>query len=875
MRARKHFVNVSHVLAALALLLLNSASAQFTDISTLLGGPHQFSNSPHGEGLSFYDFNKDGWDDLTISLADGDPLFLVNNQGVFEPAPFSIPNSHSSSISMMLWCDYDNDGDADLLITKFGGPLELWNNDGEFNFTNVATSAGLMAGNFFHVGAAFCDYDHDGCPDLYISKFYHPSFNIGPQFEGKLYRNNCDGTFTDVTIESGVQIPPRPSFQPVFLDYNNDGWEDLFIVIDRVFWPNELFENNGDGTFTRVTIESGFDFNICAMTGTVDDFDNDGDLDIYITNNPGVGTKLMQNNGDGTFEDVAQEMGVHLNEVTWGSLWLDYDNDSWQDLFVGVTSPVQTPIGNQFFVNQQGSIFTQENELLGIDNDPSETYVCARGDLNNDGYFDFIISNRWPHHVRLYENDGGTNNYLSVSVEGTLSNKDGIGTWIHCYADGNHYVRFTMCGENLISQNSGKEIFGLGTIETVDSLVITWNRGTTHTFYNLNVNQHLHFIEGETYDTPYAIHNQDTVYLCPGDTLVLNAGEHENFVWSTGADSALIEITEPGTYYLQSLNDYGVWVPSFPVEVLFAPEPEINFNANHIHCYGGSNGSIYLEVSTAPLSDLVWNTGHNSGFLDNLLSGSYSFYATDDYGCAVTDSINLSQPDSLWISPQITNVSCFGESNGSVMLETFGGTPPYLSQWGGINPITLPSGWYEVGVVDWMGCEASVLFWIQEPDSLQVEYTHTFSVSDGETGIVEISTIGGTPPYSNFWSNGWSDVWYSDEVPPGAYDVEVLDDQGCAFWISFVIETTANIGEHHALQWQLFPNPSGQYVYLRKPGCVERFDVRILNHLGQVVASRNLLNCHEAIDVSSLASGAYFVVVGESTEQVLRFVKLP
>src|SRR5690606_12563100 len=168
---------------------------------------------------------------------------------------------------------------------------------------------------------------------------------------------------------------------PVFLDYNADGWEDLFLVIDRVSWPNELFRNNGDGTFTSATVSSGFDFNICAMTGTVTDYDHDQDLDIYITNNPPVGNVFMENNGDGTFSDVASEKGVHLIEVSWGSLWIDYDNDTWEDLFVSVTSPVQEPVGNQYYINNEGEFFSVQNEFFGNAEDTSETFVCARGDL--------------------------------------------------------------------------------------------------------------------------------------------------------------------------------------------------------------------------------------------------------------------------------------------------------------------------------------------------------------------------------------------------------------------------------------------------------------------------------------------------------------
>jgi hypothetical protein len=227
-------------------------------------------------------------------------------------------------------------------------------------------------------------------------------------------------------------------------------------VTDRLAFPNELFKNNGDGTFTSVTTTSGAGIQIDSMSGTVGDYDNDGDLDIFVTNNPyPTGHVLLQNQGDGTFIQKQNEAGLYLVQVGWGSMWLDYNNDSWQDLFVSVTSPVLVPIGNQFYVNDGTGHFTQQNTLVGL-NALNETFTCAKGDLNNDGYYDFITTNYNVYPTKLYQNSTGNNNYFAFTLEGTISNKDGIGSWVHCYAGGNHYARFTLCGENLMGQNSAK-----------------------------------------------------------------------------------------------------------------------------------------------------------------------------------------------------------------------------------------------------------------------------------------------------------------------------------------------------------------------------------------------------------------------------------
>lgn len=859
--------------AVFTLMITDKCAAQFQNVSDLLGPPITFTSSPHGEGVSFFDFNGDGWDDLTISTANGTPLFFVNNNGVLEPAPFSIPNNSPGSISMTIWCDIDNDNDPDLLITRFGGPLDLWINDGNFNFTNTINQSGIQNGNFFHTGAAFADYNHDGCPDLYLTKFYHPSFNPGPDFMGKLYLGNCDGTFTEVTEEAGVLLPPRTAFQPVFLDFNQDGWEDLFIVIDRVFWPNELFMNNGDGTFTRVTEESGFGYTICSMTGSVADYDNDSDLDIYITNNPPIGNKLMRNNGDNTFEDVSVESGLQMFQACWGAVWMDYDNDSWQDLYVTLTSPVLTPIGNQFFINNQGSDFTASNEILGITEDSLESYVCARGDLNNDGYFDFVVNSRTTHNTQLYQNLGGSNNYLSVSVEGTLSNKSGIGTWIHCYAGGNHYVRYTLCGENLIAQNSSKEIFGLGQIQSVDSLIIQWNRGTTATFYNLNVNQHLHFLEGEPYSQPQEIAIEGNLLLCPGDSAILDGGLYNQYLWNNDHNERYLTVYEPGAYFVQGLNDYGVWATSDTVFIDYAPEPDIAYLTDHITCYGEQDGSILVNVNDGWLENITWNTGDSLAFIQNLSAAWYTIAAIDNFGCQFYDSVLVSEPDSLWTNTLITHVACHGQNSGSAQAVVSGGTPPYNVNWNNVDHNQLFAGTYNYSITDWNGCSTQALFTINEPDSLEILISTTNSDTEEGNGTADVSAQGGTPPYEVSWSNGLANVWGISDLEPGEYFVYVTDSMLCEKIVFFEIDQVSSMAETTLQKMQIYPNPASTSARILncKETIVELF---IQNSVGQVVLHKPAFNCnHDEIQLNQMRKGIYLIrLKSEASSEIIRLI---
>lgn len=855
------------------LISVHRSSAQFQDVSDLLGEPISFDNSPHGEGVSFFDFNGDGWDDLTISTANGTPLFFVNNNGNLEAAPFNIPNNSPGSISMTIWCDIDNDGDSDLLITRFGGPLDLWINDGNFNFTNTINQSGIQNGNYFHTGAAFADYNHDGCPDLYITKFYHPSFNPGPDFMGKMYEGNCDGTFSEVTEDSGVLLPPRTAFQPVFLDFNQDGWEDLFLVIDRVFWPNELFMNNGDGTFTRITDESGFGYTICSMTGSVADYDNDSDLDIYITNNPPVGNKLMRNNGNNTFEDVSEESGLQMFEACWGAVWLDYDNDTWQDIYVTLTSPVLTPIGNQFFINNQGNGFSAANEIAGITADSLESYVCARGDLNNDGYFDFVVNSRIGHNTHLYQNEGGNNNFLSVSVEGTLSNKSGIGTWIHCYAGGNHYVRYTLCGENLIAQNSSKEIFGLGDIQSVDSLVIQWNLGTTATFYNLGVNQHLHFLEGESYMQPQEIGVTGSLMLCPGDSAILDGGLYNEYIWNNGHNDRYLTIYEPGAYFVQGLNNYGVWATSDTVFIQYAPEPAVEYLTDHITCYGAQDGSILVTVNDGALENILWSTGDSLAFIQNLNAGLYTLTAIDNFGCFFNDSVLISEPDSLWANTLITNVACYGQNTGTAQPVISGGTSPYNVIWNGLDQNQLFAGTYNYSITDWNGCDAEVFFTINEPDSLEVLLSTTNSDTETGNGTATLVAQGGTPPYEVSWSNGLTDTWSISNLEPGEYFVYVTDSLLCEKISFFEIDQVSFVEENALKNTQIYPNPAQNTAKILN--CEDAvIELVVQNSIGQIIFREQKFDCrNDEIPIDGMSKGIYLIrTKGNNVNATLRLI---
>lgn len=834
--------------------------SQFTEITSTLDAEIIMPPNVYGSAISFYDFNGDGWDDLTISTRNNDPKFFMNNDGELVPAPFEIPNIGYRHIIAMLWADINNDGYADLLITKKNAAVELYLNNGDLTFTNITATAGLPSGSYNYKGAAFCDYDHDGYLDVYISKYHHPDEG-GIELESGLFKNMGNNTFTDVTESAGVQIPPRPTFQPVFIDVNNDGWEDLYLAIDRQEFANELFINNGDGTFTNTTQTSGANIYVCSMTATVGDFNHDQMLDIYVTSHPTTNNILLQNEGFGNFSNaIPQFPNLAVGLSCWGSMWLDYDNDSWEDLYVGsmIFGP---PPGNQFYRNNQGNSFTSVSNTLNINVNPSESYVCAKGDINNDGYFDFAITNRAPNPSRVFLNNGGNNNYLSISLEGTYSNRDGIGTWLHCYANGEHFVRFTLCGENFYGQNSKKQIFGLGDIGLVDSLVIEWNRGTRDVYYNLTPNQHLHLLEGQSNLDGFAISTADNLsWLCPGDSLVLDAGEYSSYLWNTGHTGQYLSVADTGSYFVEVTNEIGATGTSQPFDVEFAPEPEVTWHIDDVSCYGAQNGSIFLEISPGDFASIHWNSGDNSPYIANLSPGVYTFEAIDSYGCTISQTDSIHSPDSLWGIIQTFDVSCFGSSDGQVITEAQGGVAPYLYFYFGQNPMALASGEHAVLITDWNNCTTLQFFSIEEPDSLYLDLFTIPETLGGTGGAATVEINGGTPPYEILWSNGESDVWSIANLTAGEYDLTVSDNNGCFASSTFTIEMVSSLIENATHSLKLFPNPFNDWFQLT--GCTDQLSqLSIYSNSGREVFETDRPLCNKPIFIGNLPPGIYVVSI--------------
>ena len=476
----------------------SSSTIDFEDRALALGIDATCGTCGLGNGVSFVDFNGDGWDDLSFGTQTGDSaLFYRNDEGSFTKLPALIPTTDKQET--LLWFDSDNDGDLDLFVTHFEGPNKYFENTGDLNLIDKTTDAGFPTFSDPSYGVVAGDYDLDGDLDLYVANWsYWPIYPI--DFTNYLYKNNGDGTFTDVTVFAGVGDGDELTFCSAFFDFDNDGWPDLYNSQDRPWSNNSMFKNNGDGTFTDVSGSSGTGIGIDAMNVGVGDYNNDEQMDIYITNGPN-GNVFFKNNGNETFSDVADQTGTRMHKSTWGGNFVDVDLDSDLDLYVSAMHARATS-ASDLFINQFPTDTFYTLEPPGMTSDTISSFANAVADFNRDGYPDFAVNNDadgvHPNKFHLWESLTQTNNrWLKVNLHGIESNRFGVGSKIEYFLGGTKLVRYTHCGIAYLAQNSYTEHLGTGTNYMVDSLKVFWPNGHVTKLYDIVTGQTLEVFESD------------------------------------------------------------------------------------------------------------------------------------------------------------------------------------------------------------------------------------------------------------------------------------------------------------------------------------------------------------------------------------------
>ncbi len=829
---------------------------QFSSVAQQLGVFHTMNSSDgFGGGVSFFDINNDGLDDLTFVLENDSVVVFLNNGAGFTPVS-GMPIIQGQT-RHAIWVDYDNDGDNDLFVTTFGGgSCRMFRNEGDLVLTDVTNEcglAGLISTNF---GATFADYDRDGFLDLYLCRYDGFGSPLEPLKTNALFRNNGDGTFSDVTTAAGVGDGVQLSFMGGWIDFNKDGWPDLYVINDKPGWHNNLYINKTDGTFEVFTEEAGaFMYNDDPMSATFADFDNDGDLDWYSSNTGHSSTRarLMVNQNGQTFVEQAEEYGVALQAWAWGAAFFDFDNDSFLDLFVATGYTLghwQPEVQSALYRNVQAQHFTQmpDNEFSG--GTVAASYGVAVGDIDNNGYPDLAVLNAKNYDSFLFQNNGNGNAFIKVTLEGTVSNAMAIGSWITVYANGRQYVHYTRCGENYCGQNSQHHIFGLANASIVDAIEIEFPSGHVDTYYNLDVNQHYTFVEGGSLAAP--IEATQTV-LCDDETATITADPSIIPSWSNGSNETAITVSEPGLYSYSYTTNHGITVHSDTVEVVASQNPNPSINTTPPTCHGYSDGSIEVVFNDdADETVLSINGQPSDGIINSLTAGTYTIELVTPSGCSYLYGADLPEPAPFDAVGIVDPILCNGEM-AQVQVLTFGGVPPYTVYWNGLETNALSPGAYEMIIIDSMGCEAGGFYQVTEPQEL----VGALVLNDD---MLSVDVSGGTPPYDvTFFSPAGtmvdSPVALTDE---GAYHIHITDSHNCQLELTHY-HTLTFVNNRKVERAVIYPNPTDGLLTIDAKNSDLR-EIVLFDVSGRMVLNRDGVNNSKVIlQLNELPSGIYTV----------------
>jgi hypothetical protein len=737
-------------LIMLMLLVPLFVGAQYFDKVT---GTAPANNYAKGYSASWGDYNNDGLDDLIQTdnnTGRHNILFKNMGNGVFQKDTANPIYTTSSANTMgTCWGDYNNDGNLDLLVINnmgSGAPVHhnyLFRNDGAGQWTLI-TDSPIYTDHGWGLGGSMVDYDNDGWLDIYIANNDTVNF---------LYHNNGNGTFTRIYNSAGAIVTDNfHTYTAVWADYDNDGWQDCYVVNYFMTLPGEnnaLYRNNHDGTFSKDMSLVVNNDQATDMSASWVDYDNDGNLDLFTTSYTGSiyspTNYLYRNNGDGTFTFMNTLVPSMAANQSYGSAWLDFNNDGKLDLVVATNKTGDRH--NYLYRNDGGGVF------VNITTDPVVTDVLRSmgvsvSDYDNNGYPDIYIDS-WSSTTEpgMYRNKGGSNYWVSLKLVGTVSNKSAIGTRITLWRGGQKQIREVASTTGLYCGSSFTQTFGLGANPAIDSVVIRWPSGQVQMFCNIPVNQKTVITEGTDYSandiltfvlaqqlspaiidpvnhtvTCYVLPGTNlsaltpTLTLSPGATVITASGTTQNFA------------AGPVNYkVISGTCEYQNWLVSVTIGTLVPVTLEINnlvvnygtdtcFNATQTITVAGSGN--YFTVQSGGSATLI--AGMNIFLLPGTMvqSGGYLLGTITQNGQYCTQTMSplkglISQEGSRGNLNQEFAVSLFpNPAADQVILD--------LSQTG--------SGVVSVQVTGIDGRTRSVM-------SLAGEMKHTLDVSSLDPGV--------------------------------------------------------------------------------------------------------------------------------------------
>jgi hypothetical protein len=479
-----------------------------------------------GAGCVWFDYNNDGLPDLYVT--NGRPLEAGIHPYPLKKIPAELSHNHlyrndgdgkftditeKAGVAANIYgmaaiaADFDNDGFIDLFVTGYGKAI-LYRNRGDGTFDDVTEKAGIKVDGW-SIGSAWLDYDRDGCVDLFVGRYvqfdpkyraFYPADNYpGPlDYEAdtnRLFHNNCNGTFTDVTEKSGIAAYKGRTMGATAADFDGDGYPDIYVANDKT--ENFLFHNKHDGSFEEIAGDAGVAYgqngeSTSAMGPIFADIDGDGRMDLWVTDSKY--NRLMRNNGKLQFDDIGAVSGIApqtAQYVSWGSGIYDFDNDGLLDILTFHGGLIHlVPEEHSIFRGLDEGKFADVSRTAG---NVLDIKTVARGscfaDYDNDGRVDAFLVNLGAPATLMHNSSAGTGHWITLQLKGTKSNRDGIGAAIEVTAGGRKQVTQRIAGSSYLSQDDGRLHFGLGAAKTIDKITLQWPSGRTQTLENVAVDR--------------------------------------------------------------------------------------------------------------------------------------------------------------------------------------------------------------------------------------------------------------------------------------------------------------------------------------------------------------------------------------------------
>ncbi len=622
-----------------------------------------FANQDFHSGvpMGVCDMNNDGLDDM-IRLDNRDDLYIEFQEADGSFTSVFLDDYGDNDTWMVTAADVNNDGFNDLMTGGRYDGVKCYTRlpDGTYEKVTMPGDA------IFSQAANFADINNDGAVDMFVCHDDNTS---------RIWQNMGDGTYEmgddliDLAIYSGNDN--SGNYGSVWTDFDNDGDLDLYIAkcrqgVNSSTDPrriNQLWVNDGANNYSEAAEDYGLKIGAQSWTADFGDYDNDGDFDCFITNHDAI-SQVLENDGMGHFTDVTASSGVNVGGLPIQGMFHDFDNDGYLDIAV---------VGTEEYMYKGNGDGTFEL-LAGAFPSTSDMESYAIGDLNNDGFLDIlggyaqVFNNPTNIDDALWINEGNDHNWLKIKPTGTISNASGIGARIEITGDFGTQIREIRAGESYGITNSLKAHFGLGTFSSVSQVVIKWPSGLISIVENPEINQTLEIIEDGCIATTPVIEVNGATILCPNDEepLVLTAPESAAYMWSNGEITQSIEVSEAGSYSVIITDTEDCFAVSENIIVTENPGtvPTIELSSPNGFCNGGS---VILTASEA--ESYLWSDGSTTQSIEAAEDGEYTVTTPGFCQSFTSEIYNLELNIYIAGEPFAEDVTIFGPGTATLTAD--------------------------------------------------------------------------------------------------------------------------------------------------------------------------------------------------------------